>query len=532
MDATRGPSEGIRAAADLVKIGGCELARLIADRAVTSEEVVSAHIRRIELISPKINAVSIRRFEHALEESRRADQMVLTDELLPPLHGVPISVKQTIDVAGLPTEWGTTGSIAAAAAADAAAVQRLRRAGAIVLVKTSVPQLAFYYETDNPVLGCTHNPWNTDRTCGGSSGGEAALIAAGGSPLGLATDLGGSIRVPAHFCGIQSLMPTPAAVSTSGVLCLGLGHALDLSVGPMARHVEDVIRAYECLADGATPSIGTSVTPTQTPRHPQLSELRMAALVSDSYFPPSPAIRRAVEQAAQSMADRGATLVDMEWPSCREVIELYVSLLSADGGAEMRRALEGSRRDPRIGKLLRLAGLPSAARRVIADLADWKQQAIEAHLLRVSRRRTCDEYWQLTNALNRFRNEFHQRMDRAAVDAVLLPPFGLAAVPHGRSMDLLAAGCYAMLPNLLGLPTGVVSLTRVKAGEESDRASAADRVVRLAARCEQGTAGLPVGVQIMGRAWREDVVMAIMLSLESQFSDHPDYPARQLPEIG
>ncbi len=328
MDSKLGQPEGQRAAAELVTMGACELARLIADRAASSEEVVSAHIRQIELINPKINAVAVRRFEQALDEARRADEAVRADDLLPPLHGVPISVKQTIDVAGLATEWGTTGQVVAAAAVDAAAVGKLRQVGAIVLAKTSVPQLAFSYETDNPVQGRSHNPWNTARTCGGSSGGEAALIAAGGSPLGVATDLGGSIRVPAHFCGIHALMPTPAAVSTLGVLCLGLGHALDLSVGPMARHVEDVICAHRWMTDLSGTAMGGASRQNPATPQPPLAGLRIASLIADEYFPPSPAIRRAVTAAAAAAAERGATLVDIEWPACRDVIELYVSLLA------------------------------------------------------------------------------------------------------------------------------------------------------------------------------------------------------------
>ncbi len=183
-------------------------------------------------------------------------------------------------------------------------------------------------------------------------------------------------------------------------------------------------------------------------------------------------------------------------------------------------------------QLIRRAAIPYPLRQVISDIAAWKQQEIEAHLLKAARRRTCDDYWQLTEALHRFRGEFQQRMQRAGVDAVLLPPHGLTAVPHGRALDLLAACSYAMLPNLLGLPTGVVSVTRVQAGEESDRTLTADRVVRLAARCEQETAGLPVGVQIMAGAWREDVVTALMRALEAHFSSQRDYPARELPPLG
>ena len=189
-----------------------ELARLIASGEISAREVVDAHIERIEAINPKLNAVVVERFDAARREAASVDGKRAVRDKLPPLAGVPITVKECLDLAGTPSTFGITSRANTIASADEQHVARLRAAGAIVLGKTNDSQLLITIECDNPVYGRSNNPWNPDRTCGGSSGGEGAIIAAGGSALGLGTDIGGSSRYPAAFCGIIGFKPTPADV--------------------------------------------------------------------------------------------------------------------------------------------------------------------------------------------------------------------------------------------------------------------------------------------------------------------------------
>src|SRR5215813_9485749 len=192
----------------ITKLSATELAAVIARGEVSVVEAVEAHIARIEQVNPTLNAVVVKRYTEARAEARAADERRSWGGALAPLHGVPITIKESLDLTGTPSTYGLTARASALAEHDNFYVARMRAAGAIVLGKTNVSQLLLYVESDNPVYGRTNNPWNQARTSGGSSGGQAAILAAGGSPLGIGTDIGGSVRLPASFCGVTSLKPT------------------------------------------------------------------------------------------------------------------------------------------------------------------------------------------------------------------------------------------------------------------------------------------------------------------------------------
>jgi fatty acid amide hydrolase len=193
----------------LIRLSASEIARRIAADRLSSQEVVEAHIRRIEAVNPRLNAVVVSLFEQARADANRADRLRDQGTLLGLLHGVPVTLKEQFMVSGTRTTVGLVSYKSKVMEHEGPLVKRLRQAGAIVLGKTNVSQLLLFGEScNNPVYGRTNNPWDLARTAGGSSGGEAAIIAAGGSPLGVGGDIGGSIRVPAHFCGLYSLLPT------------------------------------------------------------------------------------------------------------------------------------------------------------------------------------------------------------------------------------------------------------------------------------------------------------------------------------
>ena len=189
-------------------LSASSLAALISAGELSAVEVVQAHIDRIEAVDGRLNAMVFRRYDAARAEARDIDRRRMAHEALPPLAGVPVTIKDCLDLAEAPSTFGLSARVGVNADGDEVHVGRVRAAGAIVLGKTNVSQLLIFVETDNPVFGRTNNPWNLSRTCGGSSGGEAAILAAGGSALGLGTDIGGSLRYPAAFCGISSLKPT------------------------------------------------------------------------------------------------------------------------------------------------------------------------------------------------------------------------------------------------------------------------------------------------------------------------------------
>src|SRR5947209_7748405 len=226
------------------------MARSIRSGEISSVELVKAHLERIEGINPAINAVIELLGESALRQAREADRQLAAGEALGPLRGVPFSIKDSIDVAGTKCTAGTLGRRNAPPAdRDATLVARLRVAGGIPIAKTNLPDLLFSFETDNLIYGRTNNPYDLARTPGGSSGGEAALIAACGSPLGLGSDCAGSVRVPAAFCGITSIKPTSGRLPRTGHVPPAGGWVEALwQIGPMARYTEDLMLAMKLLA--------------------------------------------------------------------------------------------------------------------------------------------------------------------------------------------------------------------------------------------------------------------------------------------
>src|SRR5213080_4945853 len=234
---------------ELTTKSATELASLIRSREVSPVEVIDAHLRRIESINPSLNAI-VTLAEDAIDHARAADSALSKGERAGPLHGVPFTVKDTIDTRGLRTTSGSQIRAHHVPERDAPVVARLKAAGAIILGKTNTAEMAIPYETDNPVFGRTNNPYDLSRTPGGSSGGEAAAIAAGLSAAGIGSDLAGSIRVPAHFCGIAALKPTTGIVPMEGHLPLAMGTlSLGASIGPMARRVADLALLFSVIAD-------------------------------------------------------------------------------------------------------------------------------------------------------------------------------------------------------------------------------------------------------------------------------------------
>jgi fatty acid amide hydrolase len=511
-------------------LGAREIAMHVAAGELSAREAVEERVRRIEEANSRLNAVVVPLFDRALGEADAADAARSRGEPLGPLHGVPITIKEQFLVADTPTTVGLPSRASHRAAEDGPLVGRLRQAGAIVLGKTNVSQLLIYHESDNPVYGRTNNPWDPQRTPGGSSGGEAAIVAAGGSPLGLGGDYGGSIRVPAHFSGVHGLRPTAGRLTvldTPGGIFPAGQEAIIPQPGPMARKVEDLALAMQVLAAPGLGATDPGVPPVPWPdwRAVSLDGLRVAVYSDDGFFRPAPAARRAVREAAAALRSRGAQVEEWSPPGVADAVRVYLGIASADGGAGYKRALGKVERDRRISGLLRAAGLPNGARPLAARLLERAGQRHTARVVRSMGRRSAAGYWRLVEERADLRKRFLRELDAGRFDAIVCPPHALPALKHGASEFLLSAAGYSLLYNVLGMPAGVVAATRVRADEESDRQPSSDVAERSARKTEEGSAGLPVGVQVAARHWREDITLAVLSALEEHFRAQPDYPA-------
>ena len=520
-------SVGVSAA--LTQMSATALAAKIAGGELSAVEAVEAAIERIEQVNPALNAVVVKRYDAARAEARAADERRAHGEPLGPLHGVPVTIKEALDLAGTPSTFGLPLRANILADRNDVYVERLRAAGAIVVGKTNVPQLLMYDESDNPLYGRTNNPWKLDRTSGGSSGGEAAIIAAGGTALGLGTDWGGSLRTPAAFCGVASIKPTAGRTPDAGRYSLPFGErAVVCQVGPMARNVEDVALALEVINGGRDPAVAPPL-PLGDPNVVDVAKLRVAYYVEDGTLPVAPAVRRAVVEAAGMLAGRGAQVVEWSPPDVGAAIDIFFGLLSADGGKSYREILGKNKRDPRVAQLVMLARQSRPTLTVLRGLLRTFGQRTAAGMLRNFGHHDTYTFWKLVEAQMAYQQRFLAAVDTddgGPFDVIICPVTAVPALPHGASRQLTLAGGFAPLYNVLGWPEGVVPVTRVRPGEESVRKRSLDGAVRAARQAERDSTGLPIGVQVVARPWREHEALAAMLAIEEAARSRDDYPTQ------
>ena len=449
-----------------------ELRESIRTKKISPAEVVSAHLQRATALQPKLNSFVHLDSTAAREQARRAEQAVLRGDDLGSLHGIPLSVKSSIDVAGWPCPAGSLLRKDYVASQDAVLVARLRAAGAILLGNTNTPEFLMAYESDNRVIGKTSNPWDLSRSAGGSSGGEAAAIAAGCSVGGVGSDGGGSIRVPAHFCGICGLKPTPGRIPSTGHFPAGIGAFAWIGVvGPMARTVADVRALFEVMV-GPDPGEPLSVAvPIRAVDDRQLQGLRIGILESDTLGAADKEITAAVTKAANNLAAQGFEAEPLRLKGLERVIELWWFFFGSAIAHLFRPSVAGqeAQLSPIFREYLEVADAEPALTldAFLAACAD--RDLVRAQIL-------------------------SQMRD---VPILLSPVSSSTAFPHGEGTWRPGEKeCYrdtmrfSQWLNLTGLPGASVP-------------------VAISAK------GLPIGVQVIGRPHEEELVLAVAEQIEN-----------------
>lgn len=288
----------------------------------------------------------------------------------------------------------------------------------------------------------------------------------------------------------------------------------------MARHVADLALGLE-VVDRANVE---PPLPLGDHRHVDVSKLRVAYYTDDGTLAPAPAVVRAMREAANVLKRSGAQVIEWRPPDVTEVVHLYFALLSGDGGQGLKKAVGRDKMDPRSKTLVTLAGLPAPVRAFAAGLLKAMGQPTLGNFLGHFGYTRVAQHWRLVEAQMDYQRRFVEALDRDGIDVILCPACPLPAFTHGASNDLGVAGGYTILYNLLGYPAGVVPFTRVQKGEEVGRKPSRDMVEKAALKVEQGSAGLPVGVQVAARPWREHVALAVMQYLEQTVRTRPEYP--------
>ena len=516
-------------------LSASRLSELVSRGELSSREIVRAHLDRIDDVEPKIRAFTAVFRERAIADASRADEERARGIVRGPLHGLPVSVKECFDMAGLATTLGIPSWRDRIAQNDAAMVIALREAGAVIVGRTNLSQTMLFVESRNPIFGQTANPFSLAHTPGGSSGGEAAAIAAGMTPLGLGTDIGGSIRTPCHFTGIAGLKPTLDRLPARGQRTVLAGQEVVRSqCGPMARTVADLtlfMRAFDARRLGA---LDARVPPVAwiEPSSVNIARLRIGVYVNDGIVEASAAVVRAVTRAAEALTSRGAAVVPFTPPAIEELIDTYLAALTADGARTFLETFREGEIDPVLLPLKRIATLPAALRRAAARLARLTGEPRTARLLASMGEKRVDELWQLTARIRDYQFTLLDAMKKARLDLLLCPAYATPALPHGGAKNFTLASSYAMLFNAAQLPAGVVPITRVRRGETERRAGAgADSIDKIAIRTDAASAGLPVGVQIVGGAWEDFTVLAAMEAIEAEVANDAEFPQTPVMNI-
>jgi amidase len=443
------------------------LRRLEAEE-LSAVELATHQLELLEAADTRVAAVAAVDGDRVLGQAKEADARRAGGERAP-LLGLPVTIKDSLAVAGMPHLSGSVAREGNVANEDATVVARLRAAGAIVLAKSAVPEYTWSYETESVSHGRTRNPYDPERTSGGSSGGEAALIASGASPLGLGTDGGGSIRVPSHYCGIAGLRPTARLVPETGAWpsTRDTGMLDMATIGPMARSVVDLALALDVIAggDGIDPFVGSA--PRRAPEAVDLRALRVAFHDEDGAWPSTPETKAAIRTAAELLGERGARVDEIEPPQITEATDLFFGMMAADGGAKAR------------------ADLAPAGGRHIEQMA-WLLDNLGEYTL------SAEGFFELVGRWSILRTRL--RLLFEDYDVVLSPVTPGPAPLHGcvpgtdETVETYLPWANVQAYSISGLPVAVVPV-----GTER---------------------GLPLGVHIAARDFRDDIALAAAAAVE------------------
>ncbi len=461
---------------EITRLGAAQLGRLVHRGELAPSEIVEAHLRRIEAVNPTLNAITDLQAERAREQASLADRARSSGNPLGPLHGVPLTIKSSIAAEGCRYECGTPLRQGEIAKRDASLVKRLKDAGAIILGTTNVPEFLMAYETDNDLYGRTNSPLDPALTPGGSSGGDAAAVAGGCSAGSFGSDAGGSVRVPAHFCGLYGLKPTPGAIPRTGHWPAVAGPSTTLAaVGPLARTAEDLDLFLE-ITSGHDPMDISSLPPglPPAPRSDELRTLKIGWFDHAWETPATAETRTAVRDAADALRERGFRVERVELHGLDQAPRTWWLLF----GICLRTLIEAS------------------------TPPDYRLHALSYDAMAAGDQEAATDYKDLLMAWvaqDQMRFRLHEQMCDYPI--LLGPVAAVPAFPHGQrlwSIDGQTVGypdafVYSQVFNLLGVPAATAPV-----GRSSD--------------------GLPIGVQITGRPNEDRTVTALARELEAAFS--------------
>ncbi|KFO64515.1 Vitamin D3 hydroxylase-associated protein, partial [Corvus brachyrhynchos] len=491
-----------------------ELVEKLKAGSLSPESVLYSYMDKVKAleVNREVNCVTdfIHGCEGQLQELKKQKEKGL-------LYGIPISIKDHINCKGHISSGGMVKFLGQVKEEDSVIVQVLKHQGAIPFVKTNIPQTMINYDCSNLIFGQTLNPLNHQKSPGGSSGGEGALIAGGGSILGIGSDVAGSIRLPSSFCGLCGLKPTGNRISSPpGCSDSPFVLAVTAMLGPMARDVDSLALCMKALLCQQMFQLDPTVPPIPFDEEVYTSSkpLRIGYYEGDGYFQPSPSMKRAVQHTRKLLQDAGHTLIPFAPPKIDYVVdELFTRGIFSDGAAHLVDCFKGDIVDPNLKSQFNTYRLPALVKRTLAIIL---KHIVSRCQLAVCAKPCHGAAWHgLSQA---YRTEFIAKWRELRLDVILCPMLG-PAFNHGYAGKLFAATSYTNLYNVLNFPAGVVPVSTVTRADEEElkhyRGHYGDPWDKRLKEAVEGAVGLPVAVQCVALPWQEELCLRFMKEVET-----------------
>ncbi|KAK3796930.1 hypothetical protein RRG08_032234 [Elysia crispata] len=505
----------------IVKKSIQELRQALCNGSLSAMEVLMAFQKEALKVSKDINCVT----EPIIEAQEMARSLDASQEVKRLLHGIPVSIKENIAIAGYDQTAGMEVHIGNIAREDAVLVQVLKDHGAIPFMRTNIPQTMLSYDCTNPLYGTTFNPLDWSRTPGGSSTGEGALIGGGGSIMGIGSDIGGSLRIPADFCGIFTLKPTWGRISRKGMLTHSKGNlSVRPVIGPMARDFDSLLLLTQAILSPNMSELDPLVPPLpfDVKEYEKTSPLRIGFYTYDGTFQCQPPNVRAVMEAKAALEAMGHEVVHFDFPTIMgegfQGCKYYAHVLVADRLAKLRRLLANDKVSSGISMNLKLGQLPVWLCKAAEFIIGFKDHMLASVFGAAVGFRSVEEFLDKVQDLEDFRQRFLDAWLHMALDAVICPVFPSPAPTRDLVNMVTPAGIYCWLYNAVNYPAGVVPVTQVTK-EDLDKTfdpkhyQPCTMYEKILLKSTKGSEGHSIGVQCVTLPYKEELCLRVMKDL-------------------
>ena len=515
---------------EILKLKAFEISESIRNGQFSIREILDVYMERAQLLGRKHNLTAEEMFEDALS---RLDSIVDSSDSL--LFGVPISIKDHIYQEGCCSSGGVVRHCFTQDLGDSPLVSMLRNSGSIPFVRGNVIQMLMWIETTNNIYGTAENPWDITRTTGGSSGGDAGLVAIGGTPLSIGSDIGGSIRIPAAFCGICGFKPSSRRISGKYLTDMLPKHAFYLefvikgSIGPMARCVEDMVLVLKSWWKEELWQKDNNVIPLKfnNKEYESNKKLRIGYFTDNKIMKCADVVSNVVLSTVDKLSNDGHTLIEMSTDLMYEAFVLCFKALFCMEGSCILDILDGEDPSwPFLGGYLdaKYPGIGSILL-LFVRLSGFKQNY---NLLSQCQALTFKEFTVLAAEITNIKTKFHEYYQSQHFDAVICPIWPLVAPQHGSTQKMLSAISYSCVWNVFDFPAGVIPVKLVEPGEDIYNSNVQDAYVKAAKDVMKGSVGLPISIQVVGNSYEDEKVLRVMKIIQGYYNFFENYHCNKL----